>query len=208
MTELFLIRHGQTMANKMGLKQGTIDDQRTYLTSTGKQQAAALAEKLNPGNNFLAMYVSPLHRVQQTAQILNRQLNLPLITDNRLREISYGDWDGQENAVLKQKYPDLFYPLVGGVRPEYAETAHGESFQHVADRVDSFTKELVGKYPQSQIVVVTHGFTLRSFAAVATGVVGMEILGPDNCSVSKIMVEPTNMKMHLVYYNRVIDSRF
>ena len=208
MTEIYLIRHGQTIANKIGLKQWTIDDERTYLTATGKQEAAVLAEKLNLGNNLTALYVSPLHRAQQTAQILNHQLNLPLIIDDRLREISYGDWDGQKNTDLKQKYPELFYPLAGVVRPEYVSIAHGESFQQVETRVRSFTKELTIKYPHGRIVVVTHGFTVRSFAAIVTGACGMDILEPDNCSVSKIVVEPAKMKMHLVYYNRVVNSHF
>lgn len=207
MTELFLIRHGQTIANTMGLKQGTIDDERTFLTSTGKQETATLAEKFCP-NDLTAMYVSPLHRAQQTARILNRQLNLSLVTDDRLREISYGDWDGRQNMDLKRQYSNLFYPLIGVVRPEYAAIAHGESFQHVENRVRSFMKELTNKYPHGRLVVVTHGFTVRSFATVVTGANGMDILEPDNCSVSKITIEPTKMETHLVYYNRVVNSHF
>ena len=43
MTELYIIRHGQTAANVAGLKQGTIDDERTYLSETGIAQAKELA---------------------------------------------------------------------------------------------------------------------------------------------------------------------
>lgn len=208
MTELFIIRHGQTLANVQGIKQGNIDDARTNLTTTGKEQAAQLARHLNPGNNFTVMYVSPLHRARQTAQILNRRLQLPVITDSRLREISYGDWDGLKTTDLMKKYPALFYPGVNKVRPTYAKVAGGETFDQVEQRVLAFAKDISHHYPNGRVVVVTHGFTTRSFATAITGTKGMEILSPDNCSVSKVLVEPTTQTMHLCYYNRVVDSRF
>ena len=39
MTTFYFIRHGQTFANKAGLKQGTINTPNTYLTDLGKEQA-------------------------------------------------------------------------------------------------------------------------------------------------------------------------
>lgn len=48
MTELYIIRHGQTAANVAGLKQGTIDDERTYLSETGIAQAKGTGRRLGP----------------------------------------------------------------------------------------------------------------------------------------------------------------
>lgn len=207
MTELFIIRHGQTLANKMGLKQGIIDDQRTFLTSTGKLQAQELAAHFHP-QDLTALYVSPPHRTRETASILNQSLSLPVLIDHRLLEISYGDWDGQQNSDLMRAYPKLFFPLIKDVRPNYARTAHGETFAHVQARVLDFTREVVHQHPNDRLLIVTHGFTVRSFAVNATGAKGLEILEPANCSVTKIIIEPTSLTQHLVYYNRVANQEF
>lgn len=207
MTELYIIRHGQTTANAMGLKQGIIDDERTFLSKKGQQQAAKLADAFHPAG-LTRLCVSPLHRTQETAAIINRQLQLPITVDPRLLEISYGQWDGQKNDELMQKYPTLFYPLIKDVRPNYATTANGETFQHVQQRVQDFTNEITQKHPNDRIVVVTHGFTVRSFAANTVNINGLEILEPDNCSVTKIVVDAQTHEQHLVYYNRIVDNQF
>ena len=116
MTELYIIRHGQTTANVAGLKQGTIDDERTYLSETGVTQAKELASALDL-TGFTTLYHSPLHRTVETAQIVNQTAHLPMVADDRLLEISYGDWDGQLNSALMAKYPDLFDPQINDVRP-------------------------------------------------------------------------------------------
>ncbi|WP_267200827.1 histidine phosphatase family protein [Limosilactobacillus kribbianus] len=207
MTELYIVRHGQTIANRAGLKQGTINDDRTLLSAEGLEQAQDLAAVFHP-LNLTALYQSPLRRTVQTARILNQKLNLPVITDQRLLEISYGDWDGQDNAKLEAQYPALFYSLIHDVRPNYAQVAHGESFDHVRQRVLAFTKDIVKTHPNDRLLIVTHGFTVRSFAANATNIHGLEILEPENCSVSKIVVEPQTLEQHLVYYSRPAKPHF
>ena len=61
MTELYIIRHGQTAANVAGLKQGTIDDERTYLSETGIAQAKELAGALDL-TGFAALCTGRLKR--------------------------------------------------------------------------------------------------------------------------------------------------
>ena len=202
MTELYIIRHGQTAANRAGLKQGTIDDDRTRLTKTGKEQAAHLAAAFDL-ESFAAIYPSPLQRTVETAQIINRDARLPMVADRRLLEISYGAWDGQENAALMADYPSLFDPLIKDVRPTYVAVAGGERFEEVEARVAAFTEEVLARHPAEKLAVVTHGFTVRSFAVNATRSAGLTILEPDNCSVTKIVVDPASGEQHLVYYNRV-----
>ncbi|MGJ3915982.1 fructose-2,6-bisphosphatase [Limosilactobacillus fermentum] len=207
MTELYIIRHGQTAANAAGLKQGTIDDERTYLSETGIAQAKELAGALDL-TGFAALYHSPLHRTVETAQIVNQTAHLPMVADDRLLEISYGDWDGQLNADLMAKYPDLFDPLINDVRATYAPVANGESFASIEARVQAFTEEVAKAHPDERVAVVTHGFTVRSFAINATQSHDLTILEPANCSVTKILVDPTNCDQHLVYYNRSANPAF
>ena len=201
MTEFYIVRHGRTFANAAGLKQGIINTPQTYLTDEGRAQAQLLAQNFDL-RDFDALYVSPLERTKQTAAILNEEAQLPVIEDGRLLEISSGDWDGQPNDELMNQYPELFSTFVKDVRPEYAAVAHGETFTHVEKRVQDFIKDVTAQHPDERVVVVTHGFTVRSFAASATHAPGLTILEPENCSVTKLIVEPTTLEQHLIYYNR------
>ncbi len=72
MTTFFFVRHGQTAANKAGLKQGTINTPNTYLTDLGKEQARELADHFD-FSQLDRLFVSPLVRTKQTAEILNKK---------------------------------------------------------------------------------------------------------------------------------------
>ena len=129
MTTFYFIRHGQTTANATGLKQGTINDERTHLTETGHAQATHLAAQFDVAN-MTALFVSPLDRTQETAAHLHT--DLPMQLDARLLEISYGQWDGQQNADLQVKYPEVFDQTLNDVLPTYTQIAtDGETFEHV-----------------------------------------------------------------------------
>lgn len=205
MTEFYIVRHGKTDANLAGIKQGTINTEITHLNALGKQQAQTLHTAFEI-QDFDQIFVSPLIRTQQTAQILNQTAHLPVHLDARLLEISYGDWDGQLNADLEHRYPDYFNALIHDVTPNYAHIAFGETFTHVEARVANFIQEITHVYPTQKILVVTHGFTARSFAINATQSHGLTILEPDNCSVSKIIVAPKTFEQHLIYYNRSVQG--
>lgn len=205
MTEFWIVRHGKTPANQAGLKQGTINTPNTYLSDLGQQQAQQLHEVFDI-SHLDRIFSSPLKRTQQTATILNQTAALPINLDKRLLEISYGDWDGQMNAALMQRYPDLFDPLIKDVKPQYAATAFGETFQQVEARVQNFTLEKTRLYPEQKILVVTHGFTVRSFAINAAQSSGLDIVEPDNCSVTKILVDPQTFAQHLIYFNRSVSG--
>ncbi|MFD0898064.1 histidine phosphatase family protein [Loigolactobacillus binensis] len=202
MTEFYIVRHGQTQANTQDIKQGTINSPETYLNDTGKAQAQALHDHfdLKFADRIIA---SPLERTKQTAAILNMGYELPISFDPRLKEISYGSWDGQTNAELRKQYPELFNPVTGEVYPDYAIPAKGEEFTAVEARVREFTEETTQRYPEEKIIIVSHGFTVRSFAANAVQPTDpMSIPEPENTSVTKVICTPDTFEQYLIYYNR------
>lgn len=199
MTTFYFVRHGQTTANATGLKQGTINDERTHLTEKGHAQAAHLAEQFDV-STMDALFVSPLDRTQETAAHLHTDLTPQL--DARLLEISYGMWDGQQNADLQAKYPEVFDQTLNDVLPTYTTIAtDGETFEQVQARVADFMQDIEFRYPNGNVICVTHGFTVKSAALVALQPQDpMSLPEPDNTSVTKITKSSDNY--YLWYYNR------
>lgn len=202
MTELYLIRHGQTNANAQGLKQGTINSDITYLNEVGLAQAQNLAQKFDI--SFADRIIcSPLERTKKTASILNASHDLPITYDERLLEISYGQWDGQKNSDLRAKYPDVFNFYWNDVLPSYVKYAtDGEKFEDVIARVHDFRLDMLDKYPDEKIIVVTHGFTVKAFALDTLRPNDlMSLPEPKNTSVTKI-VALSKDETYLEYYNQ------
>lgn len=202
MTVFYFIRHGQTLGNTQGISQGTINTEIAYLNDHGKQQAQKLHDHfdINFADRIIA---SPLVRTQQTAEIVNQTANLPIELDDRIKEISYGDWDGTKKSELKQQFPDLFSPISDDVVPEYYKTAHGESFLDVETRVSDFMLDMAAKYPDEKIIVVSHGFTIRSAVVDALQVQNpFAVPEPENTSLTKISLLNDGQPV-LNYFNRV-----
>lgn len=202
MTVFYFIRHGQTLGNTQGISQGTINTEIAYLNDYGKQQAQKLHDQfdINFADRIIA---SPLVRTQQTAEIVNQTANLLIELDDRIKEISYGDWDGTKKSELKQQFPDLFSLISDDVVPEYYKTAHGESFLDVETRVADFMQDMAVKYPDEKIIVVSHGFTIRSAVVNALQVQNpFAVPEPENTSLTKISLLNDGQPV-LNYFNRV-----
>ncbi|MCH5462450.1 histidine phosphatase family protein [Lactobacillus sp. LC28-10] len=202
MTEFYFIRHGQTEANALGLKQGTINSDITFLNENGKKQAKHLHDHfdLKFADQLL---ISPLHRTQETAALLNTTAKLPTETDSRLLEISYGKWDGLKNLDLQTKYPDVFDPVLHDVLPSYTKYAtDGETFDHVVDRVTAFMTDYANRSANGKFIVVTHGFTVKAAALAALQPQdAMTLPEPENTSVTKISL--IDGRYYLWFYNRL-----
>ncbi|MCH4009885.1 histidine phosphatase family protein [Companilactobacillus sp.] len=202
MTEFYLIRHGQTSANALGLKQGVINTDITHLNDVGQQQAQNLADNFDI--SFADRIIcSPLDRTRKTAATLNAQHHLPITYDDRLLEISYGQWDGKKNSELREDYPDVFNDYLNDVLPTYVKYAtEGERFEDVIDRARDFRIEMTKKYPSEKIIVVTHGFTVKAFALdVLRPSDLMSLPEPRNTSVTKL-VSLNEDETYLEYYNQ------
>lgn len=87
----WLIRHGESTWNALGLTQGHADQ--AELTGKGQRQAAEVAARL-AGIPARALYASDLRRARQTAAPVAAALGLPVTLDTRLRERSLGVLEG------------------------------------------------------------------------------------------------------------------
>ncbi|MGU3538136.1 histidine phosphatase family protein [Methylobacterium sp. A54F] len=109
MSTIFFIRHGQTDWNAEGRLQGQRD---TPLNALGEAQAAEAAERLRrvAGDRLAAaaFVASPLTRTRRTMEIVRASLDLPredFGLDPRLKEISFGAWEGLTWAEIRRRDP-------------------------------------------------------------------------------------------------------
>lgn len=89
---LFLVRHGETLANARRVIQGHTHN--VSLSSRGRGQIEKLAQRLK-AQPISAVYSSDLRRACESAEIVAKELSLPVYFDRRLRERCYGEFEGK-----------------------------------------------------------------------------------------------------------------
>jgi probable phosphoglycerate mutase len=154
MTELILLRHGETDWNRELRFQGHVD---VALNAIGLEQARRLAARL-AGETAHALYASDLLRAQQTAQPVALQLGLTSVTDPALREQCFGQVDGMKVDDIKARHPQAWE---GWLRfHEDFCMPEGESTRQFHARVMDAVQRLVAAHRDATLVVVTHGGVL------------------------------------------------
>ena len=158
---LYILRHGETYWNAENRMQGGVN---SPLTDKGRAQAARQAELLGGCDlTGFAAYSSPQGRAFETAAIaVARQIGT-IRTDDRLREIGVGDWQGRLRAELMAENP--VPETADGPIAMYEHAPGGEGFARLEERCRSFLADLTGP-----AVLVTHGITSRMLRAIILGV--------------------------------------
>lgn len=119
-----------------------------------------------PGDIDL-LIVSPRLRVQQTAQVLNRELHLELVTMDCFRERDVGVFEGLTQAEAKTRHPALWTQNI--TRQWAIGPTGGESIAEVVTRVHQGLAELAALYPSQAVLLVAHGFLEKVIRALAKG---------------------------------------
>ncbi|WEV44050.1 histidine phosphatase family protein [Lactobacillus sp. ESL0684] len=204
MLNVYVVRHGQTDTNKTGAINGSGTN--LPLNETGIKQVETLHNSFDI-NKIDCVYASPLTRAKQTAEILT-QGKREIITDDRLKEMDYGDWDGKISAEVRTSYPQVFDEL-GYFKNNYSDYCHGESYEHLAARLMDFWHELVQKHEDESVLVVFHGTASRSLVQNVLKVPDITLIGEvQNAGVINFSVDDRTKKTFLRYYNRVAPGKF
>jgi broad specificity phosphatase PhoE len=159
-TTLLLARHGETDWNRDGRWQGQSD---TPLNELGREQARELAESLD---GIDAVYSSDLARARETAEIVAARLGLEIKVDERLRERSFGAWEGLTMEEIERRYEQAHGRWRAG---EGHGADDAETFDAFAARVHSFLEEVLRRHPDETVLVVGHGGSIRVIHALASG---------------------------------------
>ena len=164
MTEIWLVRHGQTNGNLHNIVQGQLD---IPLNETGEAQARTLADQL-ADVTFAAIYSSDLSRAMQTASIIASKKGLTVVPDPRLREIRQGIWEGLHFEQVLQIYQPDFSPNPFYITTPRAEGA--ESIAEVVTRMVDAANEYHARHPGERVLMSTHGIASASLYCLASGI--------------------------------------
>lgn len=179
---LIFVRHGQTDFNNESRYQGHTD---AGLSELGRRQAAAVAERLKD-EKITAVYSSNLSRASDTAEAIAAFHNLPIQTDDRLRECSFGDWEGLTVTEISETYTELYENYR---RDSITHRApNGERLEDLQKRVVAAVNDIVEKHPDDTIVIAVHGGPIRAFFCHALGadLKTFRKIRLDNCGITTL----------------------
>jgi probable phosphoglycerate mutase len=184
-TELLLVRHGETDWNRDRRFQGHADPP---LNDAGREQARALAEEL-AGERIDFVYTSDLVRAHETAEIVAARLGADVVARSELREIDVGDWEGLTWPEIEERHPE-------GAR-SWHEHGHGwksgETYDQLGERIIAALRRIAADHPAQRVLVVGHGGTVRAIRAFIEGlsVADSRRQSPaiGNCEVFRVVVE-------------------
>ncbi len=159
MTEIVIVRHGETEFNKLGIFRGRTD---VPLNDRGREQAALAAGAL-AAEPIAAVYSSPLVRALDTAGAIAAKHGLTPIVDPAFDNIDLGEWQGVEKALVEREQPDLWALWMND--PDSLRIPGGESLADVRGRAHRRAVELVREHAGKRIAVVSH----RSVAKLLGG---------------------------------------
>lgn len=150
MKRLIILRHGETEWNRKERFRGLAD---LSLTERGLQQARAAAERIAPLKPQF-IYSSPLKRALQTASAVGSSLGLPVFTEEGLRDVDYGLWQGLSLGETYQKFRKDYFQWLHS--PEKVGFPQGESLSLVHERVKDVLKNLDKRHEEESVLLVTH----------------------------------------------------
>lgn len=148
---LIVVRHGETAYNAERRFTGQTD---VPLTPQGRTQADLVGKSL-AGSHLDAIVCSDLERTRDTAQNIARYFSLPVEDDSDLREISLGAWEGFTFAEIKERDPEGLAAWI--VDPTHNAAPGGENVAQVRDRVVRALAHWRARYPDGNVLWVTHG---------------------------------------------------
>jgi 2,3-bisphosphoglycerate-dependent phosphoglycerate mutase len=146
------MRHGEADNNVKRILVGR--NLESHLTSQGKLQVEDTAKYLK-GVSIDKVYVSPVTRAIETAEITCNLLGLEYQIDERLFEIELGKLVGMNYEEILDKHENLFLKFYSGDQ-QMLENFGVESFSMVKERIKHILDEVIEIYPDKNVLFITH----------------------------------------------------
>ena len=174
MVSLYIVRHGETLLNKLGRAQGWCD---SPLTAQGFATARELGAQLK-GTTFAAAYYSDTIRAEETARAILEEsgnVNVPVQTKKRLREWCLGTMEAEENKPFLNQISEWLGGLsslnelndrladVANALHDHDTTGTTEPYEAITQRLNSALIDAAKNAPEnSNILVVSHALDIKT----------------------------------------------
>lgn len=148
---LFLVRHGETEANRKRFLQGVSNGP---LNAAGRLQGKRLANHLKE----IALdhvYASDLQRAADTAAAIAQTHGLNVELDSQLREWNVGELDGQPAAIFLEMIKKIGLPL------SHFDPPGGQKLGEVRSRAEAFLQKVLDEHHGEAVLICSHGDFMR-----------------------------------------------
>lgn len=181
---LYIMRHGKTEWNARHKLQGRTD---IPLSEEGRSMAQRAAKEYE-NIHFDICYCSPLIRAEETAKIVLKGRNIPIVTDERLLEMSFGIYEGIENSF---QISDCPINVLFRNPADYTPVEGAESLEDLYARTGEFLKEVVAPRLEcgEDILIVGHGAMNSSIICQVKNVPLEKFwsAGIENCKLMRLL---------------------
>jgi 2,3-bisphosphoglycerate-dependent phosphoglycerate mutase len=190
-TRVLAIRHGETAWNVDTRIQGKLD---IGLNETGRKQAARLGAALAKSQvqePISAIYSSDLLRAYDTALSISQAIDVPVVSDEGLRERGFGVFEGKTFDEIAQLWPDQSQRW--RQRDPHFSPEGGESLTQFCDRILAASQVLTARHPGEQIALVAHGGVMDVLyrAATGQGIQAPRTWSLGNAVINRLLWSPT-----------------
>lgn len=152
--EIYIVRHGETLWNRDKKLQGSTDIE---LSDYGRYLAIETGKNLSHVH-FDRVFSSPLKRAYETACLIRPEQKNEIITDDRIRELNFGIYEGKTMPELKND-PEGYFQYFFDAPEKYRAPKQGESLTDLCERAADFLTEVIEPLSDtcSRIMIVAHG---------------------------------------------------
>lgn len=161
---LILVRHGETVWHAENRYAGSSE---VALTPRGYAQAQHLAGWARSAS-LSGLYSSPQSRAQLTAAPTAAALRLVPITDDRLRELHFGDGEGLTSKEMQARFPDAYAAFRRDPFEHYLP--NGEPPRDAIARGRTALAEIAQSNPGGRVLLVMHNTLIRLLLCDLLGV--------------------------------------
>jgi broad specificity phosphatase PhoE len=161
---IYFLRHGETTASRAGGYCGTLDPD---LTPEGYQMAEDFAGAYR-SLPWAAVFCSPLRRAVASAKPLCEAVGTPMQLREGLREIGYGQWEGQSPESVNREFHDAYVRWLSD--PGWNAPTGGERGIDIARRSSLVIEEIERTYSAGNVLVVSHKATIRIMLCALIGI--------------------------------------
>jgi broad specificity phosphatase PhoE len=180
MGKLIMVRHGESEGN--AIRRFTTSGE-AKITDLGRRQALEAAIRIKLKFQPILVIASTFARARETGLIIAAELGIPIEYEEQFREMSLGDLAGKPYDSIAND------PTFDPKRSWVWRAPNGESHEDVMKRVAPVLDAVAKKYPDDEIVIVSHGGVMRAVWSHVTGK-WEDAHVPPNCGIVVIVLRP------------------